>query len=188
MPALVVASAGKPASTKMRAEPASQALGSTSRGPFVWSFASVTALSRLGCIGADPLGLPARRLPLAGVPEAVAHRDVGLNVVVLLEEETLPVDQELDLGRQPPARERCVLVEARLGGPRRILPRGREHPHEHEPLLVHPELPRVQVTRLRAHDPDRPSLPGRPGAASGPPASARRAGRTHRTRAPAAGG
>src|SRR5467141_2271601 len=44
IPALVVARAGKPDSTKMRALPASHALGSTSIGPSTWSRRSASAL------------------------------------------------------------------------------------------------------------------------------------------------
>src|SRR5467141_1920342 len=44
IPALVVARAGKPDSTKMRALPASHALGSTSIGPSMWSRRSAAAL------------------------------------------------------------------------------------------------------------------------------------------------
>src|SRR2546427_2014375 len=44
IPALVVARAGNPASTKMRALPASQALGRTSIGPSAWSRRSASAL------------------------------------------------------------------------------------------------------------------------------------------------
>src|SRR5437016_10366198 len=44
MPALVVARAGKPASTKMRALPASQALGRTSIGPSTWRRRRTSAL------------------------------------------------------------------------------------------------------------------------------------------------
>ncbi len=47
MPALVVASAVKPAATKMWALPASQALGSTSIGPSMWSPRSTSAFVAL---------------------------------------------------------------------------------------------------------------------------------------------
>ena len=47
MPALVVASAEKPASTKTRALPASQALGSTNIGPSTWSRRRTSALAAL---------------------------------------------------------------------------------------------------------------------------------------------
>lgn len=70
MPALVVARAVNPASMKIRALAASQALGSTGIGPSRSNLRSSPALST-------------HCLPLARVPACRRYRDVGLNVLVL---------------------------------------------------------------------------------------------------------
>src|SRR5882762_11044476 len=56
IPALVVARAGKPASMKIRALPASHALGSTSIGPSTWSCRSASALLPSSAVRATCMG------------------------------------------------------------------------------------------------------------------------------------
>src|SRR5216117_1835978 len=90
IPALVVARAAKPASTKIRALPASHALGSTSIGPSTWSRRSVSAwlLSsavRACCMGgyliASPSGVKALLLALVVLQTACVSQPAKLPAV-----------------------------------------------------------------------------------------------------------
>src|SRR3989441_3108423 len=78
IPALVVARAGNPASTKMRALPASQALGRTSIGPSTWSRRSASAFLpssdvRACCMGAYLIASPSGVKAFASRPGRAAN-------------------------------------------------------------------------------------------------------------------
>src|SRR6266536_3135908 len=100
-----------------------------------------------------------RLRPPRGIEERVRDWHARGDLGVLLEPARLAVHQERHFRREPRGPDGLVAVEADVARTRGVPPAGLEHADEHEPLLVHPELPCPQVSRLCAHDVHGPALP-----------------------------
>src|SRR5215510_822516 len=87
------------------------------------------------------------------------QRHVATNLRVLFGFDNLAIHHEDHFRRHPATAKFLILVELSLLRLRSILTTGTKHSDKVEILLIDPELRRVQVARLRAHDVDRPPLP-----------------------------
>ena len=88
------------------------------------------------------------------------ERFPGLDLDVLLEPALLSVHEHGYLGREPGGPDGAILVEADVGDSRRVALAGLEQSDEQQPVAIDPELLRVEVPGLRAHDVDRAAVPG----------------------------